>query len=605
MTSATRSNASLVMRRVRAEWLVPLGVLAIHAAAVWGYSGVFWGDIGRSSHEVERFALGEVPYRDFHFHYPPLGLWVEGLGARLIGTDRLPLSLMTTAIAALIIIASVRYSRDVLERVDVAFVTVGVVLALAYAQTNGAPLPLGLYSPAVLVGALNVAIAAMLFVRSSSSREGRNAEWAAVFAALAVLSKQDFWLPALFVVGATAVRERRVIPVVVFAAVTSVGIALIVLTAGAQVLLPLAGGFGHARLVRGQGFPSWERLTVEVFVLSLIGGAVALLVSFARRKLLLKPLLAATLIASLSCGLVIAETVRTAVAQPGSRPLTPIQDRLAYHVKAGNSLVRPAVGLLRERASRTPIPVLLPPLLLALLLLRWSKLAARRRTISALLLGFAMALRARRAFEGTEWFEFLLTLPVIAVSVELLLQLPEPEERRFRAATTASLAVLALVAYSTLGRGPGTGRHYPVATATLRGDVHVKPGEARDYRNVLAAIDSIDPARHRPLYAFGYAGGFNYFMKRRNPFPFTQDFYYSAFDADSVLARRPRGIILVDNPFLGDVSYGAARFDWRHWEQPRVAGPYGTYDRVRFDRLKADCPRITSDTTMFRIYACP
>jgi hypothetical protein len=222
-----------------------------------------------------------------------------------------------------------------------------------------------------------------------------------------------------------------------------------------------------------------------------------------------------------------------------------------------------------------------------------------------MLLALAVAARTRRAFEGTEWFEFLLTMPVVVASAELLLSLTPQEQRRFRTATIAVLAVLALAAHYAQGRGVGTRRYFPVEANTPRGDVHMRPQEVIGFRRILASLDSLDPGRQRPLYAFGFSGGFNYFMKRRNPFPFTQDFYFSAFNADSVLANRPVKVILIDNLVLDNASFGAATFDWRRWEQPRVAAPYGFYDRPRFDRLKADCRLVPSQAVIFRIYDCP
>jgi len=590
--------------RLGADMLAALLLLAVHVIAVWGYTGVFWGDIGRWSHEVERFAQGELPYRDFQWHYPPLGLWLEGGIARVIGTDRAQLSAITTGLTLIIALAAVRYSRLVLGRADVWFASVALLLAFAFAQTNGAPLPLGLYSPAAIVGASCFVVAAVFFVRHLSSDARANALLTGLFAGLAVLSKQDFWLPALLVVGVTVFRTRSLWPGVISATVVAGGVLIVVATAGVDVLLPLVGGFGHAQLAGGQGFPSWERLTVEVFVLGLIAGLTTLLASFAQQKLLWKPLVAAAVTATLAGAVhVIASVNTTMPEQLGLMTLT--QDKLFFHLEAGNSLVRPAIGWLRERVAHTPIPVLLPPVVLAVVAWRWSTLASPRRGIIALLLGLAIALRARRAFEGTEWFEFILTLPVLLAAAELLLGFSTVEQRRFRVAALGVLSLLGLVAYWGHGRGVGTLKYYPAPTETLRGVVHVKPGEARNLRNVLTALDSVDPTRQRPLYAFGFSGGFNYFMKRRNPFPFTQNFFFSAFDADSVLAHRPAGVFLVDNPAIDRMSFTAAKFDWRRWEGPRVAAPYGYYDRPRFERLKSGCSLVPSDTSMFRIYACP
>jgi len=593
------------MRRIGGVLALALGLLVVHTLHVWGYTGNFWGDIGRWSHEVERMASGELPYRDFQWHYPPLGLWVEGALGWVFGTDRTPLSYITFGLAALIVTAFVFYARDVLDRVDAALVAVALVLAFGHAQTVGAPLPLGLYSPAALVGALCIANAARLFVRSRVSPQPNDVAWMALWAALAVLSKQDFWIPAAYLVGATVVLERRIAPIAVSGAVTLTGVGIVIATAGVGVLLPLAGGFGHATLAGGQGFPSWERITVDLFTLALVVGAFACVVSVVSRRVLWVPLVAAAGVAAITGAVHVWSSMH--VVLPGPDDLvTPTQDALRFHLREGNSLLRPAIGWLRHRVSRTPIPVALPPLLLLLTALRWRTLPHPRRVTVALLLGLAIAFRARRAFEGTEWFEFLLTLPVLLASAELLLGLAHDTMRRVRVTTLAIVSLLAVWAYVEHGRGWGTARHHPEVTVTRRGEVHWRENEARDYLRVMATIDSLDPTRQRPVFAFGFSGGWNYWMERKNPFPFTQNFYFSAFDADSVLAlARPAGIVLIDNPALARGSFGAARFDLARWEQPRVAAPYDNYDRPRFERLREGCPRVPLDDTMFSIYACP
>jgi hypothetical protein len=136
--------------------------------------------------------------------------------------------------------------------------------------------------------------------------------------------------------------------------------------------------------------------------------------------------------------------------------------------------------------------------------------------------------------------------------------------------------------------------------------VHWRANEARDYRKVLAALDAIDPQRRRPLLAFGFSGGWNYYMRRSNPYPFTQDFFFSAFDADSVLSGpRPPGLILIDNPILDNTSFAAATLSWRRWEQARVRTPYGPYDRPRFERLRQGCAPVPVDSIVFSVYSCP
>ena len=594
------------MNRARrnVDLIIALALLAAHAVAVLGYTSLFWGDNGRWLHEVERFAFGELPYRDFQWHYPPLALWVVGTAARLLGTDLAPVFLITSALAGLLVVAVVHYDREALGRSDPWVTAVCLVFAFAYAQTAGAPLPVGLYSPAALIGALCITIAAVGFLRVFASDGGiGGAWWIGLFAGLAVLAKQDFWIPAAYLVALSAIRFRRLTPVAVSGGTVALGASIVALTAGASVLRPLVGGFGHARIAGGMGFPSWERLTVELFAASLVVGFLAAMASMARRRLYVAPLLACAIVATLTGAIHVMVSLSIVPADLGPFP-TPTVEAMAYHVREGNPLLRPALGWLRLRVVGDPIPFVLSPLLLAAMAVRWARLDVTRRSTVALLLGFAVALRARRAFEATEWFEFLLTLPVILASAELLFGLAGTELHRFRSGTLAVLTVMSVTAYNVLGRGAGTRRRFP-GVAIARGTVHWAPNALGDYHRVRAAIDSIDPGGGRPVFAFGFTGGWNYFLNRRNPFPFTQNFAFSAFDADSVLITRPAGVILIDHSLIDGTSFTSLDIRLDRWEQARVPTPYPSFDRPRFDRLRDGCPRIALDSTAFRVYACP
>lgn len=587
--------------------VVGLLLIVLHAILMQGYTGTFWGDFGRWSYEIQRFASGELPYHDFQWHFPPLAMWVVGSAARLVGTNLAALGLITSAVALLVAVCFVKVARQALGRVDALLIAACLLFAVAYAQPSGAPLPLGNYTPAVPVGGLCALAAAWCFVESFERRDDGGFAWSAaltgVFAGLAVLSKQDFWFPAAYLVVVSTVRSRQVVTAGAAVLVTLLGIGVIAATAGTHVLLPLAGGFGHVAITGGAGFPSWERLTVDLFVLSVLCGVCLLVAGVARGRVRIAPILALFGAATALGAVHVYASMHVGLRTDG-QPMTPTQDALVYHIKNGHPLFRPAVGWLRERFVQSAIPVSLAPLVLALVLLRWKRLNSDRRVLLALLLGLAVTLRIRRAFAGSEWFEFLFTLPVVLASVELLLDLAPDALRRFRLATTGGLAFCAVIAYVTISRGPGTLRTYPAAMTT-RGTVHWAPGKLRDYQLMIAQLDSIDPSRSRPLVAFGYSGGFNYFMMRRNPFPMTQDFYFSAFNADSVLRDRPAKLLLIENPFLETESWGTAKFEWRQWEQSRVRGPYGWYDRPRFNRLREGCKPVLPSPTAFPVYDCP
>ncbi len=593
------------VNRIYITLALALAVLGVHTLLVWGYTGQFWGDIGRWSHEVERFAHGELPYRDFQWHYPPLGIWVEGLAARLIGTDRTPLSIIATSLSVVIVVGYVYYARRVLRANDAVIAMSSVLLALAFVQSNGAPLPLGMYSPAAIVGAAPLAWALVLFTRQldEPNESTRQSYLMAALLACAVLSKQDFWAPAAYVMVVHLLRTRRLGPSLLAAVVFAAGLSVVVATTGMQTLTAMFGGFGHVRMAGGQGFPSWERITIDVLALSLVCAIALLLAAVARRRLAVAPLMAALLVAAIASTVHIVATLHITPALPNELP-TDTQRLVAEGARIGAAPLHSALKWLLERVGQTPLPVALAPFLLVVIAVRWRGLPAPRREVVAVLLGLCIALRLRRAFEATEWFEFLFSLPIYLAAAELLLALDAKSLQRFRVGVGLTLAAFALVANAEYGRGYGTRRVYAESFASPRGIVHWAPGQAAELGRIRAAIDSIDPSGQRPLFAFGFSGGWNYFLGRRNPFPFTQDFFFSAFNADSVLQHRPAKLFLIDDTSLRG-SYGAARFDWRRWDQPRVEAPYAPYDHPRFNRLREGCTEVPKVRTRFHLYACP
>lgn len=579
-------------------------LLALHAFLVWGYTGPFWGDLGRWSHEVERFARGELPYRDFQWHFPPLGIWVEGTIAKLAGTSRDALSFVTLALAMVVAIASVLYARRVLQRRDAWLSSALFVLAISYAQSHGPPLPEGLYTPAALVGSLCIAVAASAFMAFRDAPSIAAARTVALFCGLAVISKQDFWAPAFVLAVSVLASTRRWDVACLTLAPIALGIGIIGATAGGHIFLPLLGGFGHIAVTGGRGLPSWERLTVDLFVLTTLVFAHHALVSIARKRILVRQLAISAGLAAVLAAVHVYHSLHTILPADGQIP-SPTQTALAYPLMHGQSLLRPSIKWLLVRAAQTPIPVLLAPLLLCVVAMRWRTLPAERKRTLALLLVFALALRTRRAFEGSEWVEFLLAAPVFLATAETVATASPEETRRFRTASLAALTVAALVAYRGYGHGWGTSTYFPNGTRTTRGVMHWEENAVGDYDDLTTTLNSIDPSRTRPLVALGYTGGFNYFLERRNPFPMTQDFYFSAFNADSVLRARPAKLFLLEVPHFKGRSFEAPRLDWGHWELGRVATPIDWYDTPRFQKLAAGCARITLPHSSFIVYDCP
>ena len=578
--------------------LLACTLLVLHAWATWGFTGNWAGDNGRWLHEVERFAHGEIPYLDFQWHFPPLGLWLVGGLAHFVGTDLAPISAITAVISAIVIVLGVFYSRCILGRREPFLTAVLVLLALSFAMIGSAPLPMGMYAPSAPIGAALTMGAALLVFRPGATFRPATLAMLGALAGLIVLTKQDFWLAAGFLLALGTwhgVRHRGAIalaaPSLSFAAVVLAGATVVGLTAGWDKPLGIPGGFGIVRAMGGRGLPTWERLTTEVVQVALIVAGVGVVVALlARSRRAMRVVLVAGLIAAAAGAahmFFTARMVRAEFAAGGDVGEAALA--MQHHVRNHLSLFRPTLGWLRHRLGEDSLPAILTPVLVLALLVSWQRPTASQRRV-LLLLVFAMLLRVRRGFEYTEWFEFLMTAPILLLVLEECSAAAPARLRQWLPATLAAVLLpLAAIAYHTKGYGPLTRRPYQ-AYQTTRGTVRWRADRFDEYRVLLGGLDQVDSARTRDLLGFGYSGGFNYFLKRRNPTPFTQDFYRSPVSPDSVLdllRQHRRSLTLID---LENTRVQPDRhLHLDRWDLAMVPSTYVTFDRPRFDRLAAGC----------------
>lgn len=540
-----------------------LALALTHILLVWGHISFFYGDTGRWMHEVDRFAAGERLYRDFTWPYPPLAMWLLGSAARLVGTGVDQLWILTSTLFLAVVVVFLRYTWAVVPR-DMALVTsvAGLIAAMAYAQTAGAALPLGSYAPAALVGGLLlIASVAALVLIVKGETGWRTAAALGACASLAVLTKQDFWAPALVTVlfglrYAPARHRALVAATAVGPALVGFGVVLVQL--GPRGFLSMLGGFGHVTEFGTLGLPSGRRLAAAVGATSIALWA-WLVLAWPRGA-------RAGLVAALLSGGVIA----------------------AYFALGGPPWKATLLQDLRLRGLSPFLPILV---------LAWLWVSRRsaepvQARLATVLLVIAVAARARRGFQGVEWFHVMLELPAYVLAVRAVLGVAQA---RWQRRVFAALIPLACYLYWFFGRGPLTERegrgHETVETP--RGRIHIRANEAGDYRAIAEALASLDPGGTRPLFAFGYVGGWNYFMNRTNPTPAPQGFRLTLLPPDSILARaaaaRP---FAVDARVFTRLTIPDHRAGVFRWQPPQIPTHYMRFDRPWFDRLIAPCRAV-------------
>ncbi len=580
-----------------------LALLGFHVWATWGYVGSFYSEPSAWLHEVERFASGEVPYRDFDWPYPPLAIWVVGGFARVLGTQIAALTAVSTVILVVLAVVYHRLVAKVAPGAGTSAVLTAFVFATAYAARFGPPLPAGGITPAGPLGMLFLLVGVGLVVRLGDEPASRTGIGAGIVLGLAALCRHDFWLPALFLVawGMTAVRHAsgrptlRTALLAGFLGTVLAGVVLAVGTAGTAALHGLAPRGSIETIV--QSLPTVERLMMEAAAASALGiaGVVALWLCFALDDARAFRMGAVLLVIFLSAcavhlGMSVAAAHDIAIGGLPANP-TPTEETIA-RVVAVRSPLRTAVFLLDQRFQAHLFPAIMPMVLLLVLVLRWRRWGLRRdRDLALLMLGLALMLRARRGFAGTDWPNVLVEIPAYALFLHLVAAAAGRSAQRAVSMALAILFVVGLYTYYNLGVGPLTQRRFAPA-ATARGTVRWEPATAADYRAWTAVFDSLDTGARRPLLAFGPSGAWNYFFARANPTRFTRGFASEA-DADSARAA-VRGSAA---PSLIVDTRGVVRFARQSrpalfsWENRATGGQPTLLDLPALGRVMEGCRR--------------
>jgi len=530
-----------------------------HIIASPGYGAVPWGDFGRWLHETERFARGEVLYRDFTWPFPPLAIWIVGGWMRVFGSGLASVHVLTSLILSAILgCYAYLLSRAIPERLLVVVTASSVVLALALAQRESASLALGMYTPAAPIGVLLL----MLSLIAAMARGNAGARWQplvlGLLCGMMVLTKHDVWVPA----AALVIYNRSLTTYVAAMATVAAGAAIVALTAGASVLPGVLTGFNHAQEFGGRSLPDLESLTIALIATALAGAVLAVVTEAPRRWI---------------WAMVSAAVVMTGLYTAAS-------------LASGADLAGSALELARGLSTEVP-PLLLPVVVAVVLVHR-----RREKRDFALLLSLILlilATRARRGFQFSEWYHALLELPVYAM-VALALS-PGPVTVRRLQWVFVFLFLAGCAAEWSLGRVPLVGIGRLPAVETARGTVHWRPFEASRMQWLSAELHARDAERRRPLLAFRYTGGYSYFLDRRNPTGMPQGFRLSRFDPDSVvtamIAHDPP-IFALDTHQRDSATVPAPGLFLTSWKRPVQINHYTRHDRPYFERILAHCEAV-------------
>ena len=621
----TRSSAEVAAapephRHVRA-FVIVLGAALLHAWAVWGYTGIFWGSHGRWLHAVSRFAGGEVPYRDFAYANPPFALWLVGSIAKLAGTSYAAISAIMSTLFVGTFTLLLFALRRLIPDLVLAVALPSVLFSAAYAFRHGTSLPAGTDSPAAPIGFLCVLGATWLIFETVERPRVGFASSAGLLLGLAVLSRHDYWLASFYLLlaGSIPLARRGAAPVVrwilpaTFAAVILVAVLIVAATAGWDPATHVFVNWDRVLDLALQGMPSMERVVSEV-----AGAAILVLTAIISLWLclaisdgdaarwggvMLFIFLTATAIhLGMSVGIGYDLT-------PTGMPSLPTlaQEAMWTELRRGRGLFSAALVLFDARLQAHLFPVILPPLLLAVLFVRWPKWhdpVLRGRL--ALLLGLCVAARMRRGFAGADWDNVLLEIPAYALYLKLICG---PNQQKAARAVRAALAVLIVVgawAYISLAAGPLTVQGSYPPTLTRNGVVRWPAPISSAYRTAERLVTGADSTGRRPAYAFGASGGWNYFLARPNPLPFGDGLpsnRASTLDSGTALLRAARPL-LIDNRLALRHVLAPSRIN--AWEPNAIPNRFEMRDRPWFLSQALACPRVADpdSSAVIFVYDC-
>jgi len=376
----------------------------------------------------------------------------------------------------------------------------------------------------------------------------------------------------------------------------------------------MLSGSGGA-LIPASALPSLERLTVEVAATAVVlfATVTSLWLCLAisdRVAARAASALALIFLAAAGVHLGMSVAIGADLIARGPEPFpTETQDVMWHAVRLGRGLTSSALGFFDRRIQAHLFPALLPPLLLATLLLRWQAwrdLALRNRI--AVLLGLCLVLRLRSGFGGAEWYNVLVELPTTILFMRLAAHAEPKKAGRAARALMAIFILLGLYAYVSLGVGPLTLAGRLRLSRTAAGAVHWPAGEVGEFRRVDSILTGLDPQRRRAVFAFGTTGGWNYFLGRSNPTPWTEGIAGSLVPLDRVAATlraaRPAAFLL-DNRYAQWPAV-SPESNILQWDPDPVASPLASYDRAMFDRFREGCTAVggADSTVHIIVYDC-
>ncbi len=276
----------LSRRAAYLDFGVILAVCIAAMALLWcKLNSLIWLDPAWWLHESLRFALGEMPYRDFSWQYPPLALVVVGYPLRWFGISFSVAQITIDVLSLLIVILAFCVLGYMVPRALRFWICLLVVVVCATTQTYFSLFSFLSYSPALHVATIGLLLTLLGAFRYLEHKPGIATTSLLVAGSwISLLSKQEAMLAAPAVLGLLAlfdpdvdslkIRIRRWGPMLVAAWAPPAAVYL--------VLAHIVGTANLSAALRGYGLasvpcPWWPTGLGSWGALAALGVAVSLL----------------------------------------------------------------------------------------------------------------------------------------------------------------------------------------------------------------------------------------------------------------------------------------------------------------------------------------
>lgn len=210
--ATVQSNARPRVASSRATAAGLIIFCVVLCALRWGKLETLWGDSARWMFEAYRTGVGEVPYRDFTWQYPPLPILLSGAALSVVGPKFAVLQgLLDIASVSLVLLTWDTARRFV---PDLLALSAAVVLACGGVANaaNFALFSLQIYTPAILLGAIGLllVIREMADYLAAGSMTRTRLGWTVLGSTIGLLSKPEFIVGVLGCLVGTALLDRSI-----------------------------------------------------------------------------------------------------------------------------------------------------------------------------------------------------------------------------------------------------------------------------------------------------------------------------------------------------------------------------------------------------------